>query len=373
MSPRAFILIALAIAFFVLPSTTTYLGRLAVVWRSRLPAGFPDVAVRRAAVGLVSFVVALAWLAGHLRHALNTASGAPASFTTREGFTIVLPTRDQLRPLAMLAAAAAAASRRTLRRVRVADGADVVVRHAVYRERSHPRQKRRLLRLHAAAPRTCARASVSVSSCWRPRVRRGLRVRRRARADPVRPAHVAERAPARRCARRGLLSAAGARRLARRACASSSRRPASSRARATPTCTRGCRRRSRWRSRRWSARCSVCCTPSGAPNADWSPAVALYALVLVGGTAYATFIQRFVVAPNEQARETPYILHNIEATRAGIRARPDRGARAHRRCAAHARRHRPQSRRRSTTSASGITSRCSRRSGRSRRSAPTTT
>jgi hypothetical protein len=41
------------------------------------------------------------------RHALHTASGAPASFTTREGFTIVLPTRDQLRPLAMLAAAAA--------------------------------------------------------------------------------------------------------------------------------------------------------------------------------------------------------------------------------------------------------------------------
>ena len=50
----------------------------------------------------------LLWLAAHLRHALNAASGAPASFTTREGFTIVLPTRDQLRPLALLAAAAAA-------------------------------------------------------------------------------------------------------------------------------------------------------------------------------------------------------------------------------------------------------------------------
>ena len=47
-------------------------------------------------------------------------------------------------------------------------------------------------------------------------------------------------------------------------------------------------------------------------------AAAIYALVLVGGTAYATFIQRFVVAPNEQARETPYILHNIEATRQGF-------------------------------------------------------
>src|SRR5262245_27264940 len=63
----------------------------------------------RAVVGIVSFIVTLLWLAAHLRHALHTASGAPASFTTREGFTIVLPTRDQLRPLAMLAAAAAAA------------------------------------------------------------------------------------------------------------------------------------------------------------------------------------------------------------------------------------------------------------------------
>ena len=29
-------------------------------------------------------------------------------------------------------------------------------------------------------------------------------------------------------------------------------------------------------------------------------------------------MQRFVVAPNEQAREAPYILHNIEATRQGF-------------------------------------------------------
>src|SRR5262245_65031458 len=62
----------------------------------------------RALVGIVAFVVTLVWLAGHLRHALNAASGAPSSFTTREGFTIVLPTRDQLRPIALVAAAAGA-------------------------------------------------------------------------------------------------------------------------------------------------------------------------------------------------------------------------------------------------------------------------
>ena len=44
-------------------------------------------------------------------------------------------------------------------------------------------------------------------------------------------------------------------------------------------------------------------------------AVALYVLVAIGGELYGTMVQRFVVRPNQQARETPYIQHNIEATR----------------------------------------------------------
>ena len=44
-------------------------------------------------------------------------------------------------------------------------------------------------------------------------------------------------------------------------------------------------------------------------------AAALYFVVLIGGVAYAALIQRFVVGPNEQVRETPYITHNIQATR----------------------------------------------------------
>jgi uncharacterized protein len=44
-------------------------------------------------------------------------------------------------------------------------------------------------------------------------------------------------------------------------------------------------------------------------------AVGLYIVVAVGGSVYAGVIQRFVVAPNEQVRETPYIVHNISATR----------------------------------------------------------
>ena len=45
-------------------------------------------------------------------------------------------------------------------------------------------------------------------------------------------------------------------------------------------------------------------------------AAAIYVVVSLGGGAYAAIIQRFVVAPDEQVRETPFITHNIEATRA---------------------------------------------------------
>jgi uncharacterized protein len=44
-------------------------------------------------------------------------------------------------------------------------------------------------------------------------------------------------------------------------------------------------------------------------------AVGLYLGVAIAGSAYAGVIQRFVVAPNEQVRETEYITNNIRATR----------------------------------------------------------
>ena len=44
-------------------------------------------------------------------------------------------------------------------------------------------------------------------------------------------------------------------------------------------------------------------------------AAGLYLLVAIGGEVYSTLVQRFVVAPNEQTRETPFIQHNIDATR----------------------------------------------------------
>ncbi len=47
-------------------------------------------------------------------------------------------------------------------------------------------------------------------------------------------------------------------------------------------------------------------------------ALGLYLAVWIGGALYAAIVQRFVVAPNEQVRETPFIAHNIAATRAAF-------------------------------------------------------
>src|SRR5262249_23385847 len=44
-------------------------------------------------------------------------------------------------------------------------------------------------------------------------------------------------------------------------------------------------------------------------------AIALYLIVSLGGEGYSTILQRFVVTPNEQARESTFIQHNIDATR----------------------------------------------------------
>jgi uncharacterized membrane protein (UPF0182 family) len=48
---------------------------------------------------------------------------------------------------------------------------------------------------------------------------------------------------------------------------------------------------------------------------DAAAAVGLYAVTAVAGQVYAEALQRFVVTPNEQAREAPYIQHHIDATR----------------------------------------------------------
>ena len=44
-------------------------------------------------------------------------------------------------------------------------------------------------------------------------------------------------------------------------------------------------------------------------------AIGLYIASVAGSGVYANVLQRFVVSPNEQVKETPYIVHNVEATR----------------------------------------------------------
>jgi len=44
-------------------------------------------------------------------------------------------------------------------------------------------------------------------------------------------------------------------------------------------------------------------------------AAGLYLLVAIGGEMYSTLLQRFVVTPNEQSMQSPFIQHNIDATR----------------------------------------------------------
>jgi uncharacterized membrane protein (UPF0182 family) len=44
-------------------------------------------------------------------------------------------------------------------------------------------------------------------------------------------------------------------------------------------------------------------------------AIGLYLVVSISGEVYSSVLQRFIVTPNEQVRETPFIEHNIAATR----------------------------------------------------------
>ena len=91
-------------------------------------------------------------------------------------------------------------------------------------------------------------------------------------------------------------------------------------------------------------------------------------------SVYAALIQRFVVAPNEQVtRDAVHRSTTSRATRAAFAPRPRRGARALRRRRCSRATTSTQRRHARATCRSGITSRCSTPSARSRRSAPTTT
>ena len=102
---RAVVIILGAAIFFVLPATLDFLAD----WLWFGEVGYREVYSTsiwaRATAGTAAFVIALAWLAANARFALAAMSPAPATFTTRDGFTVALPTREQVRPLVLILAA----------------------------------------------------------------------------------------------------------------------------------------------------------------------------------------------------------------------------------------------------------------------------
>jgi len=104
---RAVVILLGAAVFFVLPATLDFLAD----WLWFGEVGYQQVfsiEIRaRAFAAVVSFAVAMSWFAFNARRALVSMSPAPLGFTTRDGFTVSLPTREQVQPLVMILAAIA--------------------------------------------------------------------------------------------------------------------------------------------------------------------------------------------------------------------------------------------------------------------------
>jgi hypothetical protein len=104
---RAVVLLIGAAIFFVLPAMLDFLADW--LWFGEL--GYRQIYSTeiwaRTTAWTAAFVLSMAWLAAHARLALATMTSSPANFTTRDGFTVALPTREQIRPLVMLLAAVA--------------------------------------------------------------------------------------------------------------------------------------------------------------------------------------------------------------------------------------------------------------------------
>ena len=105
---RVLLLGGFVAAFFVIPGLLDFLAD----WLWFGEVGYRDVystsLTARAMLGGVTFLLTFAWLTFNGRFALAAMSPTPMTFTTREGFAVALPSRDQVRPLVMLLAVIAA-------------------------------------------------------------------------------------------------------------------------------------------------------------------------------------------------------------------------------------------------------------------------
>jgi uncharacterized protein len=306
--------VVLGAAFFVVPGLLS----LAVDWQWFAELGYLSVLTRtitaQAIMGAAAFAVSAGWLYLNVRTAWQALSEEPIAFTTREGFTIALPTRGQVQPLAMLA---------------VIGGAFLVASYAA--------------------------TSWLTTALWWNHVPFGT-------ADPILghdPAFYIYTVPVlellRNIAMALIVLAAAGSAVLYGIAGQLAMTPFGPRlgARVWPhlawlatafflTLALGA----------WLSRAEYLVMPSGiiqgpgyadvqarmpaallltlvalvgaglSASAAFTGqvrllvgAAALYGVVLVGGQVYASMLQRFVVSPNEQAREAPFIEHNIAATR----------------------------------------------------------
>jgi uncharacterized protein len=311
---RAVILVAALAVLFVVPATLDFLAD----WLWFGEVGYRQVystsITARSVIGAGTFLIAFGWFALHARFALASMSLAPLSFTTREGFTVALPTRSQIQPLVMIVAAVAAflmasfASSQWMTVLmwwnQVAFGkVDPVLGHdaAMYVFTLPALELLRGLLLGLVFLAAVGVLAVYFAAGQVALTPFGLRIDERARR------HLASLA-----AVFFLALALGA----------------------------------------WLSRLQEIVTPSGIiQGANYADAharmpaalaltvaaiiaaflaastalgrsmryviagAAVYGLVMLGGEGYATALQRFVVTPNEQVRETPFMEYNIAATR----------------------------------------------------------
>jgi uncharacterized membrane protein (UPF0182 family) len=302
------------LVFFVLPALLT----LAADWQWFSEVGHLPVLTlsitARAVVGAAAFVLAAGWLLLNLRAGWEALADEPVSFTTRDGFTVALPSRAQLRPLAVLGGLLGAlllasyASNEWLTLVawwrHVPFGnPDPVLGHdpAFYIYALPVLELVRNLGLAFVALGAIGSAALYALAGHLAMTPFGPRIGQRvwphlgwlvaalflvlalsawiARAQYlVLPSGIIQG---------GGYADVQARMPAALALAVASLAGAALAVAAAVT------RRSRW----------------------LVVAAALYVAVLMGGQIYAGLMQRFVVSPNEQAREAPYIEYNIAATR----------------------------------------------------------
>jgi len=313
-SIRAIVLALGAAIFFVLPASLDFVAD----WLWFGEVGFQQVysteITARAITWGVAFVIAVAWLTAHARLALASMSAAPLTFTTREGFTMALPTRDQVRPVVLVLAAigsfllASFVSSQWMPLLawwnQVPFGkADPVLGHdaAMYVFTLPALELLRAFLFGLVVLAAIGTAALYFAAGQIALSPFGVRIEDRARRhlswlavglflilalgawlgrlqEIVSPSGIIQGA--------GYADVHG-------------RMPAALALTIASVVSAGL----------------ALATAVGSSPRHLIAAAAVYALVLLGGEAYAGVLQRFVVTPNEQVRETPFMEYNIAATR----------------------------------------------------------